>query len=116
MSKDELQKDMEFLDDLTNRASWLFYGDIEYSFSDFLRKVFKKDLIEWGFADLEGDFNTAYWLFVSEMNRLDLVDYGTSPRGAWLTEDGERFKRLFKKYGEKIFDFRWVQEQLNNQK
>lgn len=90
------QEDIDFVEELLGKASWLFYGDLDEYFDDFVKKVFSHELKDWGFGDvkMEPDFATAYWLFLSELERLNLVEYGTSPMGAWLTPDGERFKKI----------------------
>jgi lipopolysaccharide biosynthesis glycosyltransferase len=88
--------DVKFIADILEKSRWLLYGDLDAVFDGFLHKVFEHELKDWGFGDVKmtDDFATAYWLFISEMEALDLVGYGTSPRGAWLTEDGERFKKI----------------------
>jgi len=43
---------------------------------------------------MEPDFAVAYWLFISELTALNLYEYGTSPRGGWLTDAGEMFKKI----------------------
>lgn len=89
-------EDLEFLSEIVEKSSWLFYGDLDEYFDEFVKKVFKHELKEYGFGDIkmEPDFAVAYWLFLSELNSLDLISYGTSPRGAWLSEKGERFKKI----------------------
>lgn len=98
------EEDLKFLAEILNQSSWLFYGDLEEHFDIFLRTVFSHELKEWGFGDVKmsPDFTVAYWLLISELNRLGLVDYGTSPRGAWLTEKGEKFKKLVMKNNDAI--------------
>jgi len=92
MNKD----DLEFLGGILDDSSWLFYGDLDEHFTTFVKKVFTHKFSEYGFEEvkMEPDFAVAYWLFLSELVRLDLAEYGTSSRGAWLTERGERFKSL----------------------
>ncbi len=90
------EEDLIFLSEIVEKSRWLLYGDLEETFDSFLKEVFQRELKEWGFGGIKmtHDFSTAYWLLLSEMNCLDLVEYGTSPRGAWLTEKGERFKKI----------------------
>lgn len=90
------QEDKQFIADILNKSRWLFYGDLDEHFTLFLKKVFGHELREYGFEEvkMEHDFAVAYWLFLSELVSLNLADYGTSPRGAWLTEKGKRFKKL----------------------
>lgn len=89
-------EDIEFVAEIVEKSSWLFYGDLDEHFDDFLKEVLKNDLKLYGFGDIEmsRDFAVAYWLLISELVKLDLVEYGTSPRGAWFTEKGERFKKV----------------------
>lgn len=86
------EEDLEFLEDIINDSHWLFYGDLDLV--PFLKKVFTRELRDWGFEALPEEFALPYWLVVSELIALNLAEYGTSPRGAWLTEKGERFKKL----------------------
>jgi hypothetical protein len=88
------EQDLQFLDGILDKAHWLFYGDLDVHFDGFLKKVFSRELREWGFDELPAEFDLPYWLLVSELVALDLVEYGTSPRGAWLTPEGERFKKI----------------------
>lgn len=89
-------EDLEFLAAIIEKAHWLFYGDLDEHFDDFVRKVFKHKFREYGFEEVKMPLESAvaYWLFLSELVALDLAEYGTSPRGAWLTPEGERFKKL----------------------
>ena len=91
--KDE---DKEFLAEIINKSHWLFYGELDALLDPFVLKVFEHEFKDYGFEDVKMDdtFATAYWLFLSELVALRLAEYGTSPRGAWLTPDGERFKAL----------------------
>lgn len=109
-SRDNTSDD-QFFFEVLNAAAWLFYGDLDEHFGDFVARVFDGleehasgppsfgrfgfNSHEQSFTPLASDFAVAYWLFLSELVRLDLAEYGTSPRGAWLTEDGKRFRRIF---------------------
>lgn len=87
--------DIEWLAERIDDSSWLFYGEFDAYLNNFLRAIFEKDLRDIGFDQtLPNDFQVAYWSVLSELVKLDLVEYGSSPRGAWLTPDGERFKRI----------------------
>lgn len=92
------------------RSQWLFYGDLDEHFEAFVARVFAgvddgrglPSFGRFGFTShdrtltpLAPDFAVAYWLFLSTLVALGLADYGGSPRGAWLTEDGQRFRRIF---------------------
>lgn len=97
--------DIEFLARILDKSSWLFYGEFEDYLTEFLQRVFTKDLKDYGFDEsLPNDFQVAYWSILSELVKLDLAEYGTSPRGAWLTEDGERFKRIIVGTKNAIYD------------
>lgn len=90
--------DAELWDQVRDRAAWLFYGDLDEHFQTFLVKVFSRSFSDWGFGAVTSespDFQVAYWLLVSELSRLGLYDYGTSPRGGWWSPEGERWKALF---------------------
>jgi hypothetical protein len=90
------EEDLKFLGDILEKSHWLLYGDLDEHFTKFIKEVFKHEFREYGFEEVKmsRDFAVAYWLFLSELVSLDLAEYGTSPRGAWLTEGGERFKKL----------------------
>lgn len=89
------KEDLKFLTEIIEKSNWLFYGEFEIYLNKFLKKIFVCKLSDLGF-DTKGtnEFQTAYWSILSELVRLDLAEYGTSPRGAWLTENGERFKKI----------------------
>lgn len=81
---------------IKNDAAWLFYGELDALFPAFVQRVFTHDFADYGFRNvpMDADFALSYWLFLSELSRLGLVDYGTSPRGAYLTPDGKRFRDM----------------------
>lgn len=102
--------DDEFWNRTLEDATWLLYGDLDEHFTAFADSVFSRmeerdglppSFSPFGFTSgvsllpLEPTYAVAYWLFLSELVRLDFASYGTSPRGAWLTEDGVRFRRIF---------------------
>ena len=91
------KEDLEFIADIFEKSHWLFYGDLDATFDDFVKEVFQHDFKDRGFGGISMDktFSIAYWLFLSELVALNLAEYGTSPRGSWLTDDGERFKKIF---------------------
>ena len=97
---EEKQKDIEWLAEILEESPLLFYGELEYHLDKTLKLVFAHDLKEYGFEEIPmlEDFATAYWLIISLMHKWDFIDYGTSPRGAWLTEKGERFKKMVLAY------------------
>lgn len=102
----EALTDEAFLDETLRDAHWLFYGDLDEYFAEFVCSIFGRlderpsnppSFSPFGFTDgvqMEKDYAVAYWLFLSELCMLGLAEYGTSPRGAWLTPAGVRFRRI----------------------
>jgi len=90
------KEDLIFLADMLENSHLLFYGELEYYLDKFLKRVFEHDFREYGFEEIKmsDDFATAYWLIISWFEKEELVEYGTSPRGCWLTEKGKRFKKI----------------------
>lgn len=89
------EEDLDFITELDNKWAWLFYGELDQILPPYIKKIFSQDLSYWGWNEEKDDeFEAVYWLILSELIRLNLAEYGTSPRGAWLTPDGERFKRI----------------------
>jgi hypothetical protein len=39
---------------------------------------------------------TVAWLFINILAKVDIIEYGTSPRYAWLTEKGIRLKEFMR--------------------
>ena len=53
-----------------------------------------------------------YWLLLSELNAHGFIEYGTSPRGAWLTNEGLVFfeqltKLTNEEFTEKTFNIKY---------
>ena len=71
----------------------LFYGELEYYLDEYLPKFFSVEVKEVGFNDEHPMNNLEFWFTVSWLVRMDCLEYGTSPRGAWLTEKGKEFKK-----------------------
>lgn len=89
------EQDTKWLSEILEKSSWLFYGEFEVYLDAFLKTVLSKELSEFGFNEnLPNDFQVAYWSVLSELVNLNLAEYGTSPRGAWLTEEGKRFAKI----------------------
>jgi hypothetical protein len=85
------KQDLEFIADILEQSNLLFYGDWEDELQLFLQQIFKNDLKDFT-STL--DSKVAYWLILSKFDELGLIEYGTSPRTAWLTEAGERFRKI----------------------
>ena len=87
--------EIEWLAGKLEDSAWLFYGEFEQYLNVFIKQVLQKDFKDFGFDQtLPNNFQVAYWSVLSELTDLDFYEYGTSPRGGWLTKDGERFKKI----------------------
>lgn len=73
-------------------SNLLFYGELESFLDDYLPKFFSVEIKDVGFDEKHPMNNLEFWFTVSWLESMDYTDYGTSPRGAWLTEEGEEFK------------------------
>lgn len=71
----------------------LFYGELEHYMDEYLPKFFSVNVNDVGFDHEHSMNNFQFWMTVSWLVRMDCLEYGTSPRGAWLTEKGEKFKK-----------------------
>lgn len=82
------------IEHLSITTQLVFYGELDDILPTAMAIVLKmKDLKiftdgsdippEIGMTQLE------YWLVLSLLLELDCIEYGTSPRGAWLTDTGE---------------------------
>ena len=109
----EVANDIAWLADVLEESHLLFYGELYDYLDTFLTRVFSHELSDYGFGKvpMTHDFATAYWLFVSWAVEADLIEYGSSPRGAWLTEKGKRFKRIIQGYAHPIQQACAVNEQ-----
>jgi len=59
--------------------------------------------------DIEKELSPATaWLLINKLCSLDAIEYGTSPRYAWLTKKGERLKEFFGKHStEELLNILW---------
>jgi len=85
MNKKDLAKEV-------NNSNLLFYGELEGFLDEYIKEFFKVEVKEVGFDDNHKMNNLQFWLVVSWLVSMDYLEYGTSPRGVWLTEEGEYFK------------------------
>ncbi len=47
----------------------------------------------WDYMLLEKELTpTVAWLLINVLGKTDIIEYGTSPRGAWLTANGYRLR------------------------
>lgn len=97
-------KDIEKFRDWYVELPILTYGEItdEYildSFETILQ--WKKDGVFISDKIPEDKFNiTEYWLLLGLL--YNLIEYGPSPRGAWLNEKGEKFLKILKEHKSQI--------------
>lgn len=71
----------------------LFYGELEYYLDKYIKKFFSVEVGDVGFDENHEMNNLEFWFVVSMLVKMDMLEYGTSPRGAWLTDDGKEFKK-----------------------
>lgn len=79
--------------ELLENTDCLFYGELEYHLDSYIKKFFSVDVKDVGFEESHSLNTVEFWLVVSMLVKMDMLEYGTSPRGAWLTEDGKEFKK-----------------------
>ena len=84
---------MEKVKDWVNSTGLLLYGELdELLFKKMIIVLeMKRDKVLSDGEDLEEVTALEYWLIMSELERADFFEYGTSPRGGWLTDEGEAF-------------------------
>jgi hypothetical protein len=86
----------EFLIKFLEETDLLFYGELEEIFPRLLNEMINYTT-EYSLVKDRLDYITEseYWFMVSILNATDIVEYGSSPRGYWLTKKGEKLKELF---------------------
>ncbi len=89
MNNTQKEKWAELLQD----TNCLFYGELEYHLDKYIKKFFSVFVKDVGFDDNHAMNTLEFWFVISMLVKMDMLEYGTSPRGAWLTEDGELFKK-----------------------
>jgi hypothetical protein len=85
----------DYFRDWMGEAFGFGYGTGEDYFLPALRAFFLslKDGRSYWYTDLETQFGgLAAWLLINLLCNQDVLEYGTSPRGAWLTAKGERLR------------------------
>jgi len=88
---------MEHIKEWKNKlqdTNCLFYGELEFYLDTYIKKFFSVDVKDVGFNEEHPMNNLEFWFVVSMLVHMDMLEYGTSPRGAWLTEEGEKFKEF----------------------
>ncbi len=90
MKKEILKKWAEKLQD----TNGLFYGELEFYLDSYIKKFFSVEVRDVGFEEKHPMNNLEFWLVVSMLVKMDMLEYGTSPRGSWLTEDGKKFREF----------------------
>lgn len=83
----------EQLKEMIENTDALFYGELEYYLDEYLPKFFSVEVKDVGFDEKHPMNNLEFWFTVSWLVRMDCLEYGTSPRGAWLTEKGKALKQ-----------------------
>lgn len=77
----------------------LFYGELEWHLDNYLPKFFSVEVKDVGFDESHPLNTLEFWFTVSWLSEMDFLEYGTSPRGAWLTDEGKEFKEFILKGG-----------------
>ena len=88
----------KFLIEFLEETEILFYGEFEEIFPRILNEMINfepDDGMSWIRDRLDYMSRSEYWFMVSILNRTGMIEYGSSPRGYWLTEKGEKLKELF---------------------
>lgn len=70
----------------------LFYGELEFYLDEYLPKFFSVGVSDVAFTKDHKMNDALFWFTVSWLVSMNFLDYGTSPRIAWLTEEGKKFK------------------------
>ena len=86
----------KFLIEFLEETDLLFYGELEEIFPRLLNEMInygddyaKRDKI------VKKIDEPLFWFMVSILNKTGIIEYGSSPRGYWLTEKGKKLKGLF---------------------
>ena len=89
LNKDQMKKWAEKI----QNTDCLFYGELEFYLDKYIKRFFSVEVKDVGFDDNHEMNNLEFWFVVSMLVSAGMLEYGTSPRGAWLTEDGKEFKK-----------------------
>jgi hypothetical protein len=55
------------------------------------------------------------WLFITTLNKADLIEWGTSARYGWLTVQGQKLKEFFdQKTVDQLYDLIGATEEIDN--
>ena len=87
-----MQNLIKWKNELEN-TNCLFYGELEYYLDEYIKKFFSVEVKDVGFNEDHPMNNLEFWFVVSMLVKMDMLEYGTSPRGAWLTDEGILFKK-----------------------
>jgi len=85
-------KQLETWKEKLEQTNCLFYGELEFYLDKYIKEFFSVEVQEVGFNEFHPMNDLQFWLVVSILERMGMLEYGTSPRGAWLTKDGKEFK------------------------
>jgi hypothetical protein len=81
------------LAEMVSNSRLLFYGEMDSFLGDYLKDFFSREIRDVGFSDDNSINNVTWWFCISWLVSIDCIEYGTSPRGGWLTEKGEALKK-----------------------
>ena len=85
-----------FLIEFLEETEILFYGEFEEIFPRILNEMINYEQeMSWIKDRLDYMSRSEYWFMVSILNKTGIIEYGSSPRGYWLTEKGKKLKSLF---------------------
>jgi hypothetical protein len=91
--------DDEFFIDWENHVFGFGYGTGEEHVISALRQFFTllRDGRSYWYEDLEAALTpTVAWLMINVLCHADVIEYGTSPRGGWLTSSGQALAQYMK--------------------
>lgn len=104
------QQHLEWKEILQNSDA-LFYGELEYYLDEYLPKFFSVEVKDVGFDQKHQMNDLQFWFTVSWLHQMGCLEYGTSPRGAWLTEKGKELKEYVLKTENPITKILYSHEQ-----
>ena len=111
---DTTKKQKEKWAELLENTDCLLYGELEFYLDQYLKDFFRVEVKDVGFDDNHPMNNLPFWFVVSMLVKMDMLEYGTSPRGAWLTEDGKLFKQYCLTQEKPISELREITQKKYN--
>lgn len=100
MTEEITCSDDQLMRNILERSHWLFYGELEEQLAPILLEIALAEFPDHGFEVCKRPQSEqlAYWLVILELCALGPFTYGTSPRGAFPWEDGDRFLEIIRKH------------------